>query len=175
MKLYFQTRLRGFEYANFLELGQSIMPSSKYQLSAPTLLVSMTLTGVQRTIEILYGLDGMGFLALVAVFCLELITGISASVIKKENISSHRLSRFTLKAACYLVLISVPYVLSQSLKSSDRGATAWALDALSSLLILQVVQENVVSVLENLAVITGKEKDSWITAIKSLFKSKIDS
>ena len=172
MKLFIEKLLKGFQYDNILEFGQSLLPSSKYQITIPTFFLSMTFGGIEQAIEILYGLDGLGFGALTAVFFLELFSGIAASLMKKEPITSERFSRFTLKTACYLILIAIPYVLGQNFTKVHKNTPAWIFDTLNVVLLLHIVQENIVSILENLAVISGKEKTSWITAITGIFKNK---
>lgn len=172
MKLHLVRLLKTFEYDSLLELGQSLAPSLKYKLTAPTLLLSLMGTGIENIIETLYGLDGLGFGAIIAVFVLEVLTGIASSMIQKEKYSSARASRFTLKAACYLVLIAIPNVLSNSYENHQQSVPATLLEWLNVFLVLHIVQENIVSILENLSVISGKDKTAWITAIKEKFKVK---
>ena len=141
--------------------------------------ISSLLVPFDKWVSLVMGIDGLGFAAILAAFFLELTTGVAASLlVQKEDYSSLRLARFSVKTACYLVLICVPYMLGQSMMSAKRGVVAnvggTALDWMSVFLIFQITQENIVSVLENLAVISGKEKTAWITAITNKFKSVLD-
>lgn len=121
-------------------------------------------------VDKIFGLDNAGFIALLVVFVTELITGISAAVIRKESISSIKLSRFGLKVACYLVLIGVSYSLAQSFAGHNKAVASWVFDWLNVFLVVQIVLENIVSILENLAVISGKDKTAWINKIQDIFK-----
>jgi len=121
-------------------------------------------------VDKLFGLDNAGFIALLVVFVTELVTGISASVIRKEKISSIKLSRFGLKVACYLVLIFVSYTMSVSFDAHHKAVGAWVFDWLNVFLIIQISLENIISILENLAVISGKDKTAWINKIQDIFK-----
>lgn len=121
-------------------------------------------------VDKIFGLDNGGFIALLVVFITELITGISAAIIRKESISSMKLSRFGLKVACYLVLIGVSYSLSESFTAHHKAVGAWVFDWLNIFLVIQISLENIISILENLAVISGKDKTVWISKIQEIFK-----
>ncbi len=167
---HFEKLLKTFDFQSYLEFGQSLLPSSKYQITTATMMLSVILTPFEKATELLFGFDGLALAALLAVFFLEMVTGVSASLIRNEPISSARFSRFTLKTACYLVLIAIPFVLSKNYMRYNRDVPATILDWLNIFLVLHIVQENVVSILENLAVISGKPKTAWIEAIKAKFK-----
>ncbi len=168
--------LMSFEYKSILEFSQSLVPSTRYQLSTAGMFCSALLVPVDKVIKVMFGIDELGFAAITLAFLLEVGTGLAASIIKKkEDPTSVKFSRFSLKAACYLILIAIPYMLGQSLLQANRGVIAniggTALDWMSIFLILWITQENIISVLENLSVISGKDKTAWITVIKEKFKS----
>lgn len=167
----FLTRiLATFDYHSWLEFGQSLLPSSKYNL---TLNLAPFTVLLFPAIDRLFGLDAVAFGVLLVVFVAELSSGIYASKIMKVPFSSMKLSRFSFKVAYYLVLISLPYVMAVSFKAHDKTAAATMFDWLHLFLVAQIVLENVVSILENLAVISGKPKTHWITAIKEKIKNLI--
>ncbi|MGB4774091.1 MAG: phage holin family protein [Daejeonella sp.] len=163
MKLFIQKLLKTFDYNSWTELAQSLVPSSKYHLS----VVSMIISALAVSVDKIFGLDGLAFSALLIVFVTELISGIGASNIRGDQISSMKLSRFTFKVFYYLVLIAVPYLMSNSFKNHSKDLAAIIFDWLHIFLVVQIVLENMISILENLAVISGKDKTHWINKIQT--------
>ena len=147
----------------------SLMPSPKYGMHKALLMMSICWVPFDK----IFGLDGMALLALALLFATELVTGIWAAVVRKEQISSIKLSRFGLKVACYLVLIGVSHLLSVSYQTHDKAVPAWVFDWLNVFLVVHISLENFISVLENLAQINGKEKAAWIEKIQEKFNSII--
>ena len=131
----------------------------------------MITSAVFVSVDKVLGLDGAAFVALGFVFLFELITGVWAAHLRGETISSLKLSRFTLKVACYLVLISATYLMAINFKNHNKDVAGWVFDWLHVFLLTQIVLENVVSILENLASINGKEKSEWIKKIQDKFNS----
>lgn len=117
-------------------------------------------------IDRVFGLDAYAFALLIIVFFAELSSGLIAAHIRKEAISSMKLSRFSFKVFYYLVLIALPYVFATSFRAHDKTAAAVIFDWLHLFLVAQIVLENIISVLENLAVISGKDKTHWISKIQ---------
>lgn len=113
-----------------------------------------------------FGLDDSAFIALLVVFVTELISGITASRIRKETFSSMKLSRFSLKVACYLVLIGVTYSMYLSFQHHNDYLASVMFDWMHIFLTVQIVFENIISILENIAVISGKDKSAWIEKLK---------
>lgn len=167
MKKLLSSILQGFEYDSSLEFLCSLVPSIKYQL----LIVTLFISTIVAEIDVIFGLDAMAVGGLIAVMLLELGSGTYASRIQKQPFSSRRLSRFTFKMACYLILISVPYLFEISFKKHGNGLASGLFGWLHVFLVVQIVVENIVSILENLALIQGKDKTYWIKKIKS----KIDT
>lgn len=159
--------LKTFDYHALAELKESLAPSLRYGITAQVGFITVSWVLVDK----IFGLDQAAFIALLAIFVTELITGIWAARVRGENISSVKLSRFSLKVACYLVMIGVSYCLYQSFKSHDEGVAGWSFNWLHNLLVAQVVFENTISILENIASINGKEKDAIVTRITNKFNS----
>lgn len=168
MKIFAQRLLKTYDWHTAESFFHSLAPSFKYKINAALMIFSFLWVDVDK----LFGLDNAGFVALLLVFITELATGISAAIVRKESISSIKLSRFGLKVACYLVLIGVSYALSESFTAHKKTVPAWAFDWLNVFLIVQIVLENIISILENLAVISGKDKTAWINKIQSVFKTE---
>lgn len=162
MKTYFLKLLRTFDYHSTVDLAQSLAPSTKYHLTTLSVFMSILGTGADK----FFGLDGLAFMALLIVFITELVSGITASSMRKEPFSSMKLSRFSFKVAYYLVLISVPYLMANSFAGHKKELPAMVFEWLHTFLVVQIVLENIVSILENTAVITGKDKTHIITKIQ---------
>jgi len=162
MKAFLLKLLRSFEYDNLSHLLSSLMPSTKYQLT--TVCTSISATGV--LVNRIFGLDFLAFAALLAVLAGELSSGIIAAFVKKEQFSSTKLTRFLFKVFYYLVLIAVPYLMAQSFFNSGKELPAVIFDWMHVFLVVQIVLENMVSILENVSVISGKPKTHWINKIQ---------
>jgi len=166
-----------FDYEDLRTLFQSIAPSCKYSLTRPLLVVSLTFPGLSGLaslvpdIPLALGIQTAALIMMLMAFVVELLSGIAASRIKKERFSSFRLSRFSFKVFIYLVLIAVPYHWSQNYAAKGEAVMAECFDWLQNFLIIHIAQENMVSILENLAVIEGKEKSAWIESIKTKITS----
>ena len=123
----------------------------------------MSLTMLWVPVDKWFGLDDTAFVGLLAVFLTEILSGIAASLVRRETFSSLKLSRFGLKATCYMVLIFTSYTMYMSFKHHSDDTAAVVFDWLHIFLVVQIVFENVISVLENVATITGKDKSAWIS------------
>lgn len=168
MKSFLSKLFATFDYHSFLEFGHSLSLTAKYKWT----LVSFGFSAsIFPFIDRVFGLDAVAFALLIIVMVVELTSGIYASSIKKEPFSSVRLSRFTVKCGIYLVLIAAPYGLSISFTAHDKSAAAFIFDWMHLFFVGQVVIENLVSILENLAVISGKDKTHWITKIQEKFNN----
>ena len=122
-------------------------------------------------VQVLFGLDALAFVALLVVMVAELASGIIASRFRKEPFSSMKLSRFSFKVTCYLILIFVTNSMANHFKASYEGVASAIFNWMYIFLTVQIVMENVVSVLENVSVISGKDKAHWITKIQSKIES----
>ncbi len=154
--------LASFDYHSFSELGLSLMPSAKYRIT----IISMATSVLFPAIDRVFGLDAYAFFFLLLAFVSELTSGLIAAHYRNEAISSMKLSRFSFKVFYYLVLIALPYVFSVSFQAHGKTAAAVIFDWIHLFLLAVIIQENIVSILENLAVISGKDKTHWIKKIQ---------
>ncbi|WP_149913500.1 phage holin family protein [Sphingobacterium cavernae] len=159
---YIDKLLNSFDYHTWYEFATSLVPSYKYKLSMVTVLVSVSLPPIERV----FGLDGLAVAGLIIVFITELTSGAIASKIKKEPLSSVKLGRFTFKAFFYIVLICVPYLMAESFRAKGKELATVMFDWLHLFMLAQVIIENMISILENVAVISGKDKTHWIKKIQ---------
>src|SRR3569833_191998 len=153
------TRLfKTYDFHNAIAFFESLAPSKRYGWS----VLLMTWSAFFTAIDKVFGLDGAAFIGLAFVFAVELVSGICAAHVRGEAISSVKLSRFGLKVTCYLVMIASTYLMAASFTSHKKDVPAWAFNWLNIFLVSLIVLENIVSILENLAVISGKDKSAWI-------------
>lgn len=150
------------EFYTVSEFFTSLFPSVKFEL----LNILVITSSIATIAEKLLGVDFVAISALLVMMVLELATGIWASLIRKEDISSKRLSRFAIKVACYMVIMVVPYVFSTSYGERGVKSAALVFEWIHVFLVVHIVQEYLVSILENLACIQGKPKTYWINKIK---------
>jgi len=170
---FIEKLLKSFDYNSLADLGFSLSPSYKYGMIPQVAGVSAVLVFLEKTVDTIFGLNGLSFLMLMVVFIAELFSGIKASQVRKEPFSSMKLSRFSFKVFYYLILIAVPYAMYQNFAIKDKGLASTVFDWLHMFLTIQIVFENIFSILENVAVISGKDKTHWITKIKKKFKDLV--
>jgi len=167
-EMMYSTRLlKTFDWHSTEDFLLSLVPSYKYNINASLMIISSLWVAIDKG----FGLDDTAFIALLVVFVTELISGITASRIRKEQFSSLKLSRFTLKVACYLVLIFVTYAFSVSFENHKDFCASVLFDWMHIFLVVQIVFENIISILENVSVISGKDK----TAIIGKITEKLNS
>lgn len=167
MKESFLRLLKDYDYHSGREFILSLFPSAKYNLSAITAIA----TSAAAIVELIFGITWLAFLALLIILLVELISGIYTSQIRKEPFQSKRLKRFGFRVFCYLCLIGVPFIFADSYRSKGKTIIAGTFDWLHISLVLQIVFENIVSVLENVATIDGKDKTYLINKIKDKITS----
>jgi hypothetical protein len=173
MTNWFTRILATYDYHRVTRFWESIAPTLKYDLTKPTVAISITYPPVAvglawffPAVDSALGIAGGAFLMLMVAFFTELVSGIIASHMKGEQFSSLKLSRFTLKVFIYLVIIAIPYHWQQNFTEHNKDFMAGTFGWLQNFLIVQIVFENLVSILENMAVIYGNDKTAWINKIK---------
>lgn len=169
MKVYTTKLLNTFDWHSIQEFMHSMAPSFKYKMNVGLMVISFLWAPVCSA----FGLDGAAALALLLVFIIELVTGIVASGIRQDKFSSMKLSRFLVKVAAYLVVIYVTQSFAENFKHHNDLVAMWVFDWMHIFLLMQIVFENIISILENLAEISGKPKAAWIEKIREKFNSII--
>lgn len=132
------------------------------------LAFTVPLAGLSSLIEVYFGFRHLTILAFVILVTLELITGLVASKIKGIKIVSHKFSRFGFKVFVWLTLLYV--VNTMKIEYSSQGNNFSNLASgfftwLHGTLFIYIIIEYLISVLENLSVITGKNNVTLITRI----------
>jgi len=165
--MYLTRLFKTFDWHSIDEFLLSLAPSHKYKINIGLMIISSIWVSIDKG----FGLDDSAFIALLIVFMAELVSGITASRVRREKFSSLKLSRFSVKVACYLVLIGVAYAMNLSFKHHGDDFAAVIFDWMHIFLVVQIVFENIISILENIATISGKDKATWINKLKE----KVDS
>lgn len=159
--------LEGFEWCSISDFINSLIPTIKYD----SLVIMISISAVISFVETAFGITYLAFIALMIVLVFELMSGIYASYLQDIPFSTSKLSRFTFKAAGYFVLISVPHIFYISFHERDNPLISGIFEWIHVFLVVQVVIENMFSIMENLAVIQGKPKTFWIERIKQKINS----
>lgn len=159
--------LRSYEYHSLGELAASLFPSLRYKLT----ILCVSVNAAASVIELLTGMTWLAVAFFLLLMITELVSGIVASQIRKEALSSARMSRFSLKVACYVIVIVGTHVLASSYEQHDKELASTLFDWLHIFILSHITMENIISILENVAVIDGKEKTHWITKIREKFNS----
>lgn len=171
IKSFFNYIVTNFGFNNINDFYSSTIHHNFTILTIPVAIVA---TMLQK-------LMGLNFITLVSfgvLIFMEFLTGVAASKIKNIPIQSKRFSRFGLKLLVWLSLIFIIH----SLKMEYKGGTditslmAHALFSwLHGALYVYVNLEYLISVLENLEVISGSDSaTSKLTLIKKKISSFID-
>jgi len=168
MGSWFERILHDYGYKSIGAFLSSLAPSSKYNgIGFLSFGISATAVPVEKWL----GLDWAAFVALLLVLLFELVSGVWASAVRKEPLSSKKLSRFTLKVASYLIIMAVTNLMAISYARSHKSLPATVFDWMNSFLVIQIVLEQVVSILENVAEISGKPKTHWISKLQEKIES----
>lgn len=166
---WFLRLLKTFDYHCFQDLVNSLAPSCKYGVT----LGFISLSGIASVVSNIFGLDVGAFVAFLLVMGVELATGLYASHVQGIEFSSQRFSRFLFKLFYYVALIGISYLMAVSFEKRGKGFAAGIFEWLHIFLVVQIVCENVMSILENAAVIEGKPKAHYVTMIKEFISKKL--
>jgi len=165
---YFIKILNSFGYEKLSDFTDSLFPSFKY---VSMTIFTFTLSGLSASIFRIFGIDALAFLALALVFIFELATGLARARKAKEQFSSMKFSRFSFKLAYYLIIIAISYLMQRSFENNGNTLASDIFHWMHVFFVVQIVLENIVSISENIAVITGKPKAHWITKLQEKINS----
>lgn len=158
--------LQSFEWNSAVDMLCSLVPSQKYG----AIPLTMTLSAALALTEHILGLNIFSLLFFALALAVELYTGLKASRIKGEKISSIRMSRFTVKLASYLIIIGMFWGFKTDASREGQHMLSSLFLYLWAFSLLFIAAELSISILENIAVIDGKPKDAYIQRIKDKIK-----
>lgn len=162
--------VENFGFDNLSDFTKSIIHTKFLAITIP-------LAGISSIIESIFGLQSVTIFAFTLLVTLELITGITASKVKRRKIVSRRFGRFGLKVFVWLSLIFILNTLRLEylLHEDFFGAIAYGLFTwLHGTLFIYVCLEYLISVIENLGDISGKSTKGITKKIREKFKGFIN-
>ena len=155
-----------FGFENMSDFVNSLVHPKLLLFTLPTTLLGFSLFSF---IEKWFGLSYMVFIAFIVVLILELVTGLAASLLKGVKISSTKFSRFGLKVFVWMGLILV----TNSFQTDYLGRadiisklTYNLFYTLHGLMVVYICIEYMISILENLSVITGNKENKFLNFLK---------
>jgi hypothetical protein len=167
MRNFFNYIVTNFGFSDCHEFYNSILHPNLTYLTIP-------LVGISSVVEKYFGLEHLTIISFVILIFLELVTGLMSSKIRKVKIESRKFSRFGLKVLIWLFLIFITNSLRMEYQSNKdiAGVIAYTMfNWLHTFLFIYINMEYLISVLENLGVITGNKKQT--TNIIKMIKNKL--
>jgi len=162
MKIILNTICYNFGFDDFKALTCSLVHKEFALLS---IISATTLSSIGYFFEERTGLTSGALVAFSALVGLELLTGLLASKKRGIKIESRKFSRFGLKLLVWLVLF---YILNEFREQYVHSSVVAyeVYDWLHIFVVGYVIMEYLISVLENLGTITGKDYTRLIGIIK---------
>lgn len=157
----YQKIIESFGFKQHGDLLNSLFPSIKYQILGFTI----TLSAISSFANKLFGLEALTILAFVFMLMMEFASGIIASKIKGKRIESRLMGRFLVKVFLWLTCLFFIHTLQMDYEAKSK-LIAGSLQWLHSGLMIYVSLEYLISILENIAVISGKSNDVLIKYIR---------
>lgn len=162
MKKYFDELVFNFGFDNYEGFLKSMFHNQLLAITIPISLIS-------ATVEVLFGLKFITLIAFVVLLSFELITGIVASRIKGQRISSRKFSRFGFKLFTWLIFLFILNVFKKEYEG--QSVISEVFSWLHSSVIIYVSLEYLISVLENIDTITGSDTSMLTRAMKNKIKT----
>lgn len=166
--LMWMVKMAGFD--SWSAVVDSMFPS--YAKNTTVLLVSIA--GVYPMLEMFFGLKGLTIIAFAAMLSIELISGIMASKLSGKVLDSKRVPRFIFKLflwlCCFFIVESF-----QKQYDGDNTLVAAGYEWLHAAIMIYVSQEYLISILENIAVISNRSNLGLIRAIRRQVKKFLNA
>lgn len=143
-------------------------------LHPKAMLLTVPFAGISALAETYFGLQSITILSFVLLVTLELITGLTASKVQGRRIESKKFGRFGLKVFVWISLIFILNSLKMEYRGHEDtlGGIAYGLlNWLHGTLFIYICIEYLISVLENMGAISGRDNKGIIDSIKDKLKS----
>lgn len=124
---------------------------------------------LSATVERLFGLKVITLTAFIVLLIFELFTGVVASRVKGQRISSRRFSRFGFKLLTWIVFLFILNVFKN--QYTDSLILSELFNWLHSAIVIYVSLEYLISILENIDTITGSDNSVLTRSLKRKIKS----
>jgi hypothetical protein len=149
--------VKNFGFNDFSDFSSSFIRWDFLTLTIPVALIS-------SVVNTYFGLSLLTLFAFVSLLVVELVTGITASKFKGHRIESRRFSRFGLKLFVWLIFFFIVQSMKQQYVDSNKLAFK-LYDWLHDTVMIYVTMEYLISVLENISVISGDSKNKLTSAL----------
>lgn len=161
----FNLLVTNFGFDNTTDFGNSLIHTKLLMVTIPI----ATMIGVLSSVETLVGLKLLTIISFIILILLELLTGIIASRVKKIPLSSKKFSRFGLKILVWLCLLFITNAIKEQYSHGNfiDSAVSSVFELLHTTLFAYISLEYLISVIENLSVITGKKYTNLLKILKS--------
>jgi uncharacterized membrane protein YkvI len=147
MKNFIHNMVDMFGFDNLHDFATSMV---HFQLLKITIPLSFGLSAI----SCILGFEYMTTIAFFIMVIFELISGLTASIFEGKKIESRKFSRFGFKLLTWLILMGVLNVFTNQY---SEGALGWFMSTLGSTVVGYIMFEYILSIVENLERITGKE------------------
>lgn len=152
----------------------SLFPSFKYGIAGQTISISAVFGVVASWL----GMSPFLIPVMLMAVLVETWTGFKASKKQGGHFESVKFSRCVIKVFIWVFLFFVFHSFAMDMHSHEDNwiylVGAFVLDAIHVTAMVYFVMEYTVSILENLAVLDGKPKETLVVAIGAMFDSMVD-
>lgn len=165
--------LNSYNYASYKDFVLSLFPSWKYGMGAGAVSSSAIITWFADVMGVTPLIVGVMLL----VIFVETVSGLYASHKLNITFESLKFSRCVLKLFIWVVLLFALHAFAKDMALYQGwvySVAAWMLSTFHALMMVYFCVENTTSILENLAVIDGKDKATYINAMRDMFTEAIN-
>lgn len=165
MRHFFDILVQQFGYTSLSDFSDSFVHKNFLSIFI-FIPISLCYNFAERYI----GISWLGLTSFVCLITLELITGLMASKKLGKKIQSRKFSRFGLKIFVWLSLLFIVNSMAQEYMFKDDSKIIYnAFYYLHTILFAYVNSEYLISVLENMSILTGKDNTKLIRAVTNKF------
>lgn len=137
---------------------------SSSMMHANLLFFTIPFALISSFIETYFGLQAVTMIAFIVLIGLELATGIKSSRVRKIPLQSKRFSRFGFKLVIWFLIFFI--LQTMKLQYKDNAVIGGIYSWLHSSIFIYVTLEYLISVVENISVITGDQNNFILNLIK---------
>jgi len=149
MKNFIHNLVDHFGFENMHDYATSLVHFKLLKITIP-------MGGLIAGCSTILGFDHTMFMAFFVMVLFELGSGVTASIVEGKKIVSKKISRFGFKLLTWLILIYITHVFANAY--ADQGKViAWFTSAFHETIIGYIMWEYIISILENMERITGRE------------------
>lgn len=155
-----------FGFTDFTDFTHSFIHQKLFILTMPSALL------IGGFFERILGITSAMIISFIVLSTLEILTGLSAARVKGQKWESKKFSRFGLKIFVWLCLIFVAHSFAIGYQGTEGVLNYLAGNMFAyfhAVLVAYVCFEYLISVVENLSVLTGQTNNKLVTFFKRKF------